>query len=320
MITFNGLKYLPEQLDSILAQSRIVDHIVVSDDRSTDGTWEYLQAWASRSPVSVTLLRNEVQLGLSGNIEQAIRAVDADIIFTADQDDIWFADKVATVCAVFEQDPQVQLVHTDAILVDGQGRDLGRRLLKELSITAAEYAAIRSGTPFQLYCRRNVVTGATAAVRKSLVEQALPLPAGFYHDAWLAFFSLAIGTVHLIEAPLISYRQHGANLVGVKKLGVVGALRRLWWKLNTAGARDKLLAQISAQQTVLHSRLSAYPGTPSAFRNHAANALRFTQARQALPGSYLTRATRVLRQAAAGRYQQFSHESRTNILRDLLGR
>lgn len=320
IVTYNGLKYLPEQLASIMGQSRRVDHIVISDDRSTDGTWDYLQRWADGVKVPVTLIRNDVQLGLSGNVEQAIKAVDADIIFTADQDDIWFDDKVAVVAAIFEDDAQVQMVHTDAILVDSQGADLGTRLFGELAVSAHEREAIQNGSAYQVYFRRNVVTGATAAIRRSLLQQALPLPAGFYHDAWLAFFSLAVGKVHMLHAPTIYYRQHGANLVGVKKLGLVARMRRLWWKMSSAGSWSKNLGQIAAQHSVLHDRLQAHAATPAAFLAYAAQAMQFSSARKNLPRNPFKRSARVFSDAMAGKYGKFSYESRTDILRDIVGR
>lgn len=320
IVTYNGLKYLPEQLASIMGQSRRVDHIVISDDRSTDGTWDYLQSWAQSATVPVTLIRNDTQLGLSGNVEQAISAVNADIIFTADQDDVWFADKVQTVCAVFEQDEQVQMVHTDAILVDASGHDLGTRLFSELALSESERTAIRDGRAFQVYFRRNVVTGATAAVRRTLLAHALPVPANFYHDAWLAFFSLAVGKVSVLESPTIYYRQHGANLVGVKKLGSIDRMRRLWWKIAAPGSLSKTAAQITAQRTALEERLRGYSATPAAFKTYTAQALAFARQRQQLPHNPVTRAARVLSYVVAGKYGMFVYEYRTEIFRDILGR
>jgi glycosyltransferase involved in cell wall biosynthesis len=148
----------------------------VSDDCSTDGTWAYLEAWASEAPVRVTLIRNDPPLGVSANFEQAMRLVDADIVFPADQDDVWMPNKVALLAGVFEADDSVQLAHTDAILVDANGHELGSTLFGELEISRMERRDIRSGNAFRVYCRRNVVTGAAAAFRRRLIGLVQPLP------------------------------------------------------------------------------------------------------------------------------------------------
>ncbi len=320
LITYNGLKYLPQQLESIVSQSRAVDHIVVSDDRSTDGTWEFLQEWAKQSTLRVTLIRNEQQLGLSRNFEQAVAAVEADIIFSSDQDDVWFPDKAAVLAAVFERDPEVLLVHTDATLVDAQGKDMGRTLLGELELSTAEREAINRGRAFEVYCRRNVVTGATAAFRKSLLELSRPLPASLYHDAWLALMAAATGKVQLLDVPMIAYRQHGANLVGVKKLGIVAKLRRFWWHLHGSTPLKVTLRDVIAQRAVLLERLRSHPNAAPSCVERAAQALEFAKRREGLSTNPISRTFSVLRAASAGSYHRFSYERWSDLIRDVLNK
>lgn len=320
LITYNGLKYLPQQLESIVSQSRAVDHIVVSDDRSTDGTWEFLETWAKNSPIRVTLIRNEQQLGLGRNFEQAVAAVEADIVFSSDQDDIWFPEKAASMAAVFERDPEVLLVHTDATLVDAQGKDMGTTLLGELELSDLEREAISKGNAFEVYCRRNVVTGATAAFRRSLLDLARPLPASLYHDAWLALMAAAIGKVQLLDTPMIAYRQHGANLVGVKKLGPVAKLRRFWWQMHGKRPLKATIRNIVAQRVALLERLSAHPGVAPSYLERAGQALEFAKRREGLPGNPITRIRRVLRDASAGHYGRFSYEPWSDALHDVLNK
>ena len=322
IITYNGLKYLTEQLDSILAQTRPVSHIVVSDDRSSDGTWEFLQAWSEqvKERVRVTLIRNQTQLGLIANAEQAFSRVEADIVFTADQDDVWHANKVELLAAVFEQRPEVMLVHSDAVLVDAQGRDMGKTLLGELELSSGERNAIRVGEAFFVFCRRNVVTGATAAFRRSLLEYALPLPHDFYHDAWLAFIASAIGKVHLVEAPTIDYRQHGANLVGVRKLSTLTKMRHLWWKV---AGRHPLKVDTDhdvSWRTALHKRIEAHPSVPLRYKTAAAEALDYARSRSAPPANPVRRTAVVMRRALVGTYARFSYQPLADAVRDVLNK
>lgn len=320
VVTYNGLMYLPRQLESILAQTRRVDHIVVSDDCSSDGTWDYLETWARACPVEVTLIRNERQLGLVGNVEQAVSAVKADIVFTSDQDDVWFADKVHVLAGALEAQPAVLLVHTDADLVDAEGRELKRTLFCELGVSARERCAIQAGKAFDVYSRRNIVTGATMAFRKSLLELAQPLPRSWYHDAWLAWMAAATGRVLLIDRPTIQYRQHGANLVGVKRLGSVTKLRRLWWKIAGPSPLSTTLAGIESARSALHARLSGHPAVAPACLAVATESLEFVRRRKAWPRNHVARTAVVLKHAFSGRYERFSTAPWSDALRDVLNR
>jgi len=318
IITYNGLKYLPQQLDSIVAQSRPVSHIVISDDRSTDGTWEYLQTWAQQATIPVKLIRNDEQLGLIRNFEQAIGAVEADIIFSSDQDDVWLPDKVALLAAVFERHPDVLLVHTDATLVDSDGADMGKTLLGELELSESERDAIRSGRAFEVYCRRNLVTGATAAFRASLLALARPLPATMYHDAWLALLAAATGKVQMLETPTIHYRQHGSNLVGVKKHGMVAKMRHLWWSMNAPRPLSQIVDHLISWRADVHTRLAAHPGVAHSHVALATEALAFARRRRSLPRNRLRRLHAVLRDT--GDYKRFSNAAWSDAFRDIVNK
>jgi len=318
LITYNGLKYLPQQLDSIVSQTRAVDHIVISDDGSTDGTLDYLETWSKQCGIPVTLLRNVKQYGLIQNFERAASAVDADIIFASDQDDVWLPQKVELLAAMFEAQPDLQLVHTDAILVDANGSDMGTFLFAELGVTDAERSAIHSGEAFSVFCRRNLVTGATAAFRRTLLELARPLPATTYHDAWLALIASATGKVRLLDTPTIHYRQHGSNMVGVKKLGPLAKMRRFYWAINNKRPLSATVSRIISLRTELYARLSAYPAVARPRLALAKEALDFAQYRAALPGNPVLRTGAVLHKLSAGQYSKFSDDTWSDALRDLL--
>jgi hypothetical protein len=317
IITFNGLKYLPQQLESIVTQTRPVHHIVVSDDRSTDGTWEFLETWAQQSPVRVTLIRNETQLGLSRNFEQSIAAVEADIIFTSDQDDVWVLDRVALLSKVFEQHPKVLLVHTDATLVDAQGQDMGTTLLGELELSRSERDAIDAGNAFPVYCRRSVVTGATVAIRSTLLRMARPFVPNLYHDAWLALIAAAAGEVRLLQVPTIHYRQHGNNLVGVKKRSAWLKLRHILWQMKGPAQRAVEIDNNIASRKVLQERLAQHAGMAPLALAFAAASLAFYSGRAALPAQPIARVTAVFRRLLTGQYGKFSYAPWTDAIRDM---
>ena len=270
----------------------------------------------------VTLIRNDPPLGVSANFEQAMCLVEADIVFSADQDDVWMNDKVALLAAVFEADDSVQLAHTDAILVDADGRNLGSTLFDELEISRIERRDIRSGNAFRVYCRRNVVTGAAAAFRRRLIGLVQPLPSKtmFYHDGWLALMAAASGRVVMLDTPTIEYLQHGANLVGVKRLGLLTKLRRLWWTIGSPSPLKATTDSLLSARATLHAHMAGRAGLAPSHIAMAQEAVDFIRWRGRLPASPVARCARVARALLAGRYHTFAHEPWADALRDSLNR
>ncbi|CAG9180246.1 glycosyltransferase family 2 protein [Cupriavidus pinatubonensis] len=224
MCTCNAGAFLQPQLDSIAAQTRLPAHVVVSDDGSNDGTWERLCAWAAemefKGVMRVTLFRNEERLGVMRNFEQAITALDTDIIFLGDQDDVWTRGKVEAIAGVLESNASVLLAHSDALLIDEQGEDIGKSLFQALQLSPVEQTLVACGRFFDIYCRRNLVTGTTAAFRRELLDLALPFPDDWIHDEWLAACAAARGEIAMLRDKLTEYRQHGTNVIGIPTTAV----------------------------------------------------------------------------------------------------
>lgn len=216
MCVYNGAPYLQEQLDSIAQQTVRLDQIVIVDDKSNDGSWDLLQAWKANCGLNVSLVRNDHNLGFVRNFEKASALVDADIVFFADQDDIWQTDKVERMLHQFD-DPKVMLAHSDADLIDEESARLGRQLFATLLLRNDERAMVRSGRAAAVYLKRNLVTGAACAVRRDLLKHALPFPQshGWSHDEWLALVAGVTGSVAMLEESTMSYRLHGSNTIGI---------------------------------------------------------------------------------------------------------
>src|SRR5918993_2278832 len=124
MTTYNGGAYLTEQLNSIFAQTRLPDELIVCDDQSTDATRAILDEFAARGTVPMTVVVNDQRLGSNENFEKAIGLCTGDIIFLSDQDDVWRDNKVATIEREFERDPELGIVFTNGDLIDGAGLSL----------------------------------------------------------------------------------------------------------------------------------------------------------------------------------------------------
>src|SRR5437879_6214343 len=118
MCTYNGARFLKEQLDSIASQTCSPDEVIVCDDHSSDGTVQVIERFASGAPFPVKLQVNETNLGSTKNFEKAIGLCQGEVIALADQDDVWSSIKLERLIAAFESDPNLGLVFSDAQLVD----------------------------------------------------------------------------------------------------------------------------------------------------------------------------------------------------------
>jgi glycosyltransferase involved in cell wall biosynthesis len=103
LAAYNGARYLQEQLDSLAAQRRLPDELVVVDDASSDGTVGILERFRATAPFEVKVHRNTANLGYSANFEVAISRCTGDIIFMSDQDDVWFPEKIEAVAGCFDR-------------------------------------------------------------------------------------------------------------------------------------------------------------------------------------------------------------------------
>lgn len=181
---FRGESLTEEQLRSITSQAAPPSEVVVFDDASDDGTIEVVQDFASELGVRVVACRQPRNRGLIGNFESAIQATTGDIVFLSDQDDVWYPHKIAKVLETFDRNPAVELVFSDADLVDKNLRPLGRTPWQSIGFSNVDRDLMRSTHAFDLLLRRFLVTGATLAFRRSLLDVVLPLSKHLIHDAW----------------------------------------------------------------------------------------------------------------------------------------
>lgn len=241
MATYNGARFVLEQMQSLAAQSRLPDRLVVTDDGSSDETLEIVRAFAATAPFPVEISANPKQLGFGENFLQAASGVDADILAFCDQDDVWRSDKLERVEEAFV-DPDVQVcVHT-ADLIDAEGRALPGSFTQGLD--RDRVAPRLSLRPW------GVFFGFTMTFRSSLLgllpvrERSLdPIrpPAQLAHDRWVYFLGSVAGKTAMLAQPLAQYRQHGANLYGAKKIGAVA----------TAAMRDRQALYFTASEQKL---------------------------------------------------------------------
>lgn len=200
MATYNGEKYLKEQLNSILKQIKSSDELIISDDGSTDSTCTIIREY-QKEYKNINLLDGP-RMGVQKNFENALRKSKGDIIFLSDQDDIWMDNKVDVVLDAF-QNPNVVLILHDAQIVNQNGQAIEDSFF--------EHRRSQSGLFKNLW--KNSYLGCCMAFRRSVLECSLPFPPKIeMHDWWIGLISEMTGEVRLIDKPLLKYRRHGENV------------------------------------------------------------------------------------------------------------
>lgn len=253
LCTHNGERFIAAQLLSILNQTVPPAQIVISDDASTDATIAVIkQAYASAvsadptlSRVELTILENPTPLGVTKNFEQAIKSCANELIALCDQDDEWLPRRLEVMTGEFERRADLTLLHHDSLLVDAEGRPLGLTTFEVLRMSRWEKQTIHEGRALSVLLRRNLVTGATAMFRRELAEKSTPFPESWVHDEWLGIIAAATGRVDFLDDCLVKYRQHGANQIGARKLGIKHAIGRILY------ARTQRNAQLLTRATAL---------------------------------------------------------------------
>jgi glycosyltransferase involved in cell wall biosynthesis len=217
LCTFNGAEFLAEQLESFRRQTRLPDELIIGDDCSNDETHEIIKDFAEAAPFPVHLKINKKNMGSTENFQQTISRAGGELIFLSDQDDVWQTEKISVMEREFEKNPKLGLVFSDAALIDENSKPLGSNLW-DFTFTKSERSNIKSGKSFETLLRRSVITGATLAFRGDLRGRILPIPhniPNLLHDAWIALFCSIISDIKFVEQPLIGYRQHSSQQIGV---------------------------------------------------------------------------------------------------------
>jgi glycosyltransferase involved in cell wall biosynthesis len=227
LCSYQGERYLEEQLDSIAHQTFPPDEIVVCDDASTDGTRRTLSAFRSKSSLPVRLYVNPERLGSTKNFERAITLCEGDLIFLSDQDDVWHREKLSTLVRVFDESPEVGAVFTDAEVVDEALTPRGYRLWEILGF--GEDLQRRFATrAFDIVLNRPVVSGMTLGFRASFRDLIVPIPSDWVHDYWISLLIGSVAEVAHVPRPLVKYRQHKGQSIGVVKAPGLQKKRGLW--------------------------------------------------------------------------------------------
>ena len=218
MATYNGERYLEEQLESLLGQTMDDFTLWVQDDNSTDGTWGILESYKKRLPDKINLLRNAANMGAKDNFLHMMANIKDEYVMLCDQDDVWLPAKIeVTLSKMKEMEKKFSkdtplLVHTDLKVVDDKLNVLSPSYKKS---TKRNYDRME----YRHVVTMNNVSGCTAMYNLALARY-LAKPPGFcvMHDFWLQLVAATFGKIDHVEEATILYRQHGDNALGAKNV------------------------------------------------------------------------------------------------------
>jgi glycosyltransferase involved in cell wall biosynthesis len=307
MASFEGGPYVTQQLESIAAQTQLPDELVVCDDASQDDTRDRLRDFASHAPFEVRLEINRQRLRTTQNFEKAVSLCRGDIIFLADQDDVWLPHKIETTLRVFTDRAEVGAVFSDGQVVDSELKSLGYSLWESLAFTRAEQRLVRSGRAVEVFLKHVVAAGTTLAFRSDYRRLALPFPKlRSCHDAFIAFTIAAVAEIRIIEQPLIHYRLHGENLIGIRKLGLREQLQKAKEQVAfDAFSYAATFFDTAQERFAAHQEARFSPSTSTLALID--EKIRHSRRRAAMPGRLLGRLPDILREAVSGRYGRYSY-------------
>jgi glycosyltransferase involved in cell wall biosynthesis len=208
LASYNGARFIAEQLDSILGQTYPHIEIIIVDDASADETLAIVQAYCLKYE-SVKLYPGESNIGYLKNFERGILLSTGDYIAFCDQDDIWLPEKIEVL---MQERADHSLIYCNSELIDAAGKRLGIRLtdLKNLKNFDSPLNYVVGGT----------ASGHAMLVKREVVLQSLPWPYMVTHDYWVGFVSTFTSTMKFVDRVLVLYRQHDENVIGIKGGGM----------------------------------------------------------------------------------------------------
>jgi glycosyltransferase involved in cell wall biosynthesis len=308
MCTYNGARYLSEQLASIAAQTRPPDELVVCDDRSADETVHVVERFAASAGFAVSLHVNERNLGSTRNFEKAIGLCRGELIALCDQDDVWMPRKLERMEEVFDRRPGVGLVFTDAEIVDESLRPLGERLWARVGFDRRMRRLVGGGRALDVLLPGWTVTGATMAFRSAFKPLVLDIPddLAMIHDGWVALIVAAVAGVAFIDEPLIKYRQHSRQQIGAPKKkrnagAGLGDVRAALVRANPYNGLIEIGGRVRQRLAERHDSFDCKRALPQLDAR-----IKHLRARAGMPAGRLGRLRPVLRELLTRRYHLYS--------------
>jgi glycosyltransferase involved in cell wall biosynthesis len=313
LCTYNGARFLSEQLESIAAQSTLPHELVICDDCSSDSTVEIIREFAAGARFPVSLRVNDSRLGSTKNFEKAISLCQFEIVALCDQDDVWHPQKLSRMAGAFHGDERVGAVFSDAELIDENSQCLGSTLWDSNLFNKREQKKFESGDELEVLLKHTLVTGATMAFRSRFRNLVLPIPAEQIHDLWITMLIASVAHLAPLRHALIRYRRHEAQQIGP------GEELTFWQKVPRRVGPDYYLSEATRLGEIcerLHDRRALFAPHPNALYR-IRQKIRHRKARAEFPSSRVLRLPSVIREVATLRYWRYS-SGVGSVAKDLL--
>lgn len=230
MATYNGEKFIEEQIRSILKQTHSHWTLYIHDDNSIDSTLNIIKQYRDRYPTKIILIEDDICFGNpTGNFSHIITSITNtyDYYMFSDQDDYWLSSKIEDTLikmldiSLCHSQSLMKLVHTDLIVSDSALNIISESMWKYQKIDYRE-------TRTEGLLAQNNVTGCTVMFDRNVKQQLFPIPKeALMHDWWLAVNVSKYGEIGYVNRVTLYYRQHSGNSVGAKKMDFIYYLRKI---------------------------------------------------------------------------------------------
>jgi glycosyltransferase involved in cell wall biosynthesis len=241
LCTYNGSKYLREQLDTLVNQSHPNLEIIVVDDGSTDDTLQILHEYTERHNF-IKIHVNPQNLGYIKNFEKAISLTTGSYIALADQDDIWALKKIELLLKGIGD---YMLVYHDSEFVDEQGNSLNKKL--------SQYRNFYAGNNANVFLLENCISGHALLFKRGLLQYFTGFNNIIFHDHWLAYMACNNGGITYIDQSLVKYRQHTQANTNILRQDR-GEIK----KKESLAKIEEQLAQMDAFASYAHNKDDAF--------------------------------------------------------------
>jgi glycosyltransferase involved in cell wall biosynthesis len=233
LATYNGEKYLKEQLDSLVNQTIRPYEVIVQDDCSTDNTVEIVKQYTEK--LNLKIYVNEVNLGFTKNFESVLQKATGDFIAPCDQDDVWDGNKLEVLLLSIEN---YSLVYSNSLLVDSDGQSLGERLSNRIGNLFLD-----SMTPLN-FIFANSISAHAMLFKKELLQYIFPFPKNIFFDAWIGCNAASLNGVKYLDYDLVYYRQHDSNTIGNKQKIKKSMIQKVIQKSNNKRQTNEHLLKL----------------------------------------------------------------------------
>lgn len=271
MTTYNGEKYIIEQLDSILSQSVQPDEVLIFDDGSVDQTVILVNDYINRYKLSNWKIHvNKENLGFNKNFRHALNESNGDIVFLCDQDDIWMKDKIEKMMQHLNRDNILSLA-SDFVLIDENGKNINSNDIRDkygmLDFNINEFSLTE--VSYEDLIMKNYAQGCTMAVKKELIQLLKQDEINnLEHDWSLSLIAAIHSGCYFYKEPLIKYRVHADNTIGLDTIQLADRkrmkcradvvsleLQRILFSLQYVNQSDKIYQDLKFKKEYYELRI-----------------------------------------------------------------